>query len=312
MNEESVSTEPLEHHGAATGCMTEELSFVSGDDRCAATLYRPAEGEGPTPCVVMVQGFSLTRRDGAPRYAEAFARSGFAALTFDLRCFGDSEGEPRQLVDHELQREDAAAAVRFARSLAGIDPDRVVLWGYSFGGGHVLHVAAEDRRLAAAVLHFPMADGLAMLRMIGWAASLRITGAMLRALVGRRLVRMPATGPPGSLAVLTQEEAEPGFGAVRGEGSGWRNETRSRPRQPIAAYRPVKVAGRVACPILVCLGDRDTIVAPKPIVRTAERAPRGELRRYDMAHFEPFLDGFDEVVADQGAFLGRHAMAGSR
>jgi uncharacterized protein len=306
MSEPSPSTEPIEPGVSRAPVTTEEVSFPSGDASCAATLYRPVDRDGPVPCVVMVQGFSLTRQDGAPRYAEAFARSGFAALTFDFRSFGDSTGEPRQLVDHELQRQDAAAAVCWVRALDGIDPDRIVLWGYSFGGGHVLHVAAEDPRLAAAVLHFPMVDGLALMRMMGTAASLRVTGAMLRALVGRRLVRIGATGPPGSLAILTQEEAEPGFHAVRGQGSGWRNDVRTRPTQPAAAYRPVTVAGEVACPTLVCLGERDTIVAPKPIVRTADRAPKGELRRYDVGHFGPFLSGFDEVLADQVAFLDRH------
>ena len=306
MREEAGTKEPAGREQVASDWTTEESSFPSGDERCAATLYRVTGAERPTPCVVMAQGFTLTRWDGAPRYAEAFARAGVAGLTFDYRYFGDSTGEPRQLVDHVQQREDLAAAVAHARSIDGIDPDRVVLWGYSFGGGHVLHHAAEDPGVAAAILHFPLVDGLATTRYIGMRPALRLTGAMLGALLRRRLVQLPATGPPGSLAMLTKEEAAPGFEALRASDSRWGNEFLARPTQPIGAYRPVKVAGEVRCPLLACLGEHDTIVPGAPIARAAERAPRGELRRYDLAHFDPFLGGFDDVLADQVEFLSRH------
>lgn len=291
---------------STTDLITEELSLFSGGERCAATLYRPTDVDGATPCVVMAQGFSLTRRDGAPRYAEGFARAGLAALTFDYRHFGDSTGEPRQLTDHVLQREDLAAAVDLARSLDNVDPDRIVVWGYSFGGGHVLDHASWDERLAAAILHFPFLDGRAAMRKANPVSALRVTGATLGALVRRRLVHLPATGPPRSCAMLTQEEAEPGFDALRASGSLWRNEFRARPTQPVFTYRPVKVAGRVRCPLLACLGEHDTIVPGAAIVRAAQRAPLGTLRRFDLAHFDPFFDGFDDVFAAQVAFLDRH------
>jgi pimeloyl-ACP methyl ester carboxylesterase len=312
MSEQSVTRGPVERQERwASGWMTEELSFRSGGDRCAATLYRPTEGGAPAPGVVMAQGFSLTRWDGAPRYAESFARAGFAVLTFDYRYFGDSTGEPRQLVDRVYQRADVAAAVAFARSLDGIDPERVALWGYSLGGGHVLHLAAEDPGLAAGILHFPLVDGLAAVRLAGVRSSLRLFGATFGALVRRRLVDLPVTGPPGTLAMLTKEEAEPGFAALRASGSHWRNEFLARPNQPMSSFRPVKVATEVRCPLLACVGERDTIVPGAPIARTAKRAPRCELRHYDTGHFDPFLEGFDPVLTDQVDFLDRHLRAGA-
>ena len=43
-------------------------------------------------------------------------------------------------------REDYKAAAEFARGLDGVDPDRIILWGTSWSGGHVVYVAAEDPR----------------------------------------------------------------------------------------------------------------------------------------------------------------------
>lgn len=56
-----------------------EVTFPSGNDECAAWLYRPAGAATGSPCVVMAHGFSLTRYDGLELYASALAA---AALQF--------------------------------------------------------------------------------------------------------------------------------------------------------------------------------------------------------------------------------------
>jgi alpha-beta hydrolase superfamily lysophospholipase len=93
-----------------------------------------------------------------PSYAERFAVAGFAVLTFDYRCFGESEGQPRQLIDVKQQREDIRAATHFARRTEGIDPARIALWGTSLGGGHVIVVAADDPEIAAVIAQVPGID----------------------------------------------------------------------------------------------------------------------------------------------------------
>jgi fermentation-respiration switch protein FrsA (DUF1100 family) len=104
------------------GMRIEETTFLSEGVDCAARVYRPdvALGEA-TPCVVMANGFSLTRDDGLPAFAERFAGVGITALTFDFRHLGGSGGEPRQLVDADRQQADFRAAVSLARGLEGID-----------------------------------------------------------------------------------------------------------------------------------------------------------------------------------------------
>src|SRR3954462_13228881 len=139
----------------------EDLTFPSGEDTCAAWLYRPDAVAGPAPCVVMAHGFTATRGDGLPAYAERFAAAGLAVVLFDYRHFGRSTGEPRQLLDIGRQLDDYRAAVAFARSLPGVDAGRIALWGTSFSGGHVLTLAAEDHGIAAAVAQVPFADGVA-------------------------------------------------------------------------------------------------------------------------------------------------------
>src|SRR4051794_17314073 len=172
----------------------EDIEFHSGGDECAAWLYRP-EGDGPHPIVVLAHGFGGVREARLWAYAERFAAAGLAALVFDYRHFGASGGQPRQLLDIDLQLDDWRAAIARVRGLHGIDPDRVALWGSSFSGGHVAGLAAEDHGVAAAVSQGAFLDGLWVLRAAGARNALRMTVAGLRDEAARLLRRPPYTIP---------------------------------------------------------------------------------------------------------------------
>src|SRR5260370_17710843 len=75
-----------------------------------------------------------------------FAEAGIAAVVFDYRSFGASGGEPRQRLFPRDQIEDYRSALTWLSLQPEIDADRLGVWGSSFSGGHVLHVAAYDPR----------------------------------------------------------------------------------------------------------------------------------------------------------------------
>jgi pimeloyl-ACP methyl ester carboxylesterase len=261
----------------------------------------------------MAHGFSATRDDALPAYAERFAAAGVAVVLFDYRHFGRSTGEPRQLLDIGRQLDDYRAALRFARGLPGVDAARVALWGTSFSGGHVLTLGAEDHEVAAIVAQVPFTDGIPTLLAAPPRTALLGTAYAIadQALSLLRLgpVTIPAVGPPGSFAVMTAPEAEPGFGAIVGAHSRWRNAVAARIMFHIASYRPGTKADRITCPLLVCVADGDETTPPGPAVAAAERAPRGELHRYGFGHFAAYTGtDFERVVADQTRFLERHLL----
>lgn len=287
-----------------------DTTFPSHGEDCAAYVYRPRDPQGDVPCVVMAHGFTGTRDDALPAYAERFAAAGMAVVLFDYRHFGASSGEPRQLLDIRKQHEDYEAAIAFARGLDGIDGDRIALWGSSFSGGHVMALAQKHRDLAAIVAQAPFTDGLAALRLVPPKNLLRSpVEAVLDqvgALRGRPARTIPAVGAPGTFAVMTAPEAEPGFRSIAPEWSRWRNEVAARIMLRISLYRPAAGAAKIACPFLVCACDADQTTPPGPAVAAAERAPRGEVRRYPIGHFEIYTgDGFEQAVADQVEFLTR-------
>jgi uncharacterized protein len=282
----------------------EDLEFRCGGDRCAAWLY-PARGDAPeTPIVVMAHGLSGTRRDGLGPFAERFAAAGIAVLLFDHRGFGDSGGEP-DLFQPRRQLEDWRAAIAFARSLPGVDAERMATYGSSMGGGNALAAAAGDSRVAAVVSQVPFLD---MVRQAHRSSPSVAARMLLAAARGRYL---PAVGGPDEAAFINAPGGEVGWRHVvaSGEDSRWRNRVSSRWLLG-APFRPARHAADLHCPWLLCVGEADRVASPGPAIAAARRAPLGELRTYPgVDHFDIY-DGpeFEAVVADEVAFLRRHLL----
>ncbi len=293
-----------------------DVTFQSAGTRCAAWLYRPEEsGGGPTPCIVLAHGFSGVRDQRLDAYAERFAQAGLTALVFDYRYFGDSDGEPRQLLDIRRQLEDWRAAIAYARTLEGVDPARIAIWGSSFSGGHVMSLAARDPSLAAAVSQVAFADGLITLPSLGIGRALWLTREGLRDQVAALRARPPhmiaAVGPPGSKSMMNTPNAEPGIEALTPPGSTWRNEIAARIALHVGSYRPARQAGKIRCPILFCVGDNDDLTAPGLVLKAASKAPRAEVKRYPIGHFDIYVgEWFERAVADQVDFLKHHLLGG--
>ncbi len=285
-----------------------DVTFESGGSRCAAWLY-----PGGPACIVLAHGFGAVRTARLDAYAERFAAAGLTALVFDYRHFGDSECEPRQLLNVPSQHDDWRAAIRFARTLDGVDPERIVLWGSSFSGGHVAVLAAEDARVAAAITQVPYSDGLSALRAAGAVDAWRLIVAGVRDEVarvrGRPPFTIPIVGPPGRTAAMNSPDADPGYRGMYPPDADFRNEVAARVGLRIGFYRPFRAAPRIACPWLVCVADNDAVTPPQPAIKAVTRATHGELRRYESGHFDIYRgELFERAVADQLDFLARHGL----
>ncbi len=290
----------------------EDTTFTSHGVMCAAWLYRP-EGVSDPAIIVMGHGFAATREMRLDAYAERFAAAGYAVLVFDYRGWGDSGGEPRRVLDISMQHQDWRAAVSYARSLPGIDRRRVVAWGSSFGGGHVLHLAAEDHDLAAVIAQVPHVSGPASAFSASWSQTARLVVAALRdqlgALLGRSPYRVAAVGRPGELAMMTSPDAYPLVVRLAGENVDKlmrENEVAARIALRLPLYSPGRAGKKITAPALVQVATQDVVTPVDVAQKAAKRIPGAEIRTYECSHFEPYLDPyFDAVVGDQIDFLDR-------
>jgi uncharacterized protein len=136
----------------------QEVEFRSGGTVVRGDLYLP-EGEGPFPVVVMAGGWCYVKELRQPQYAAEFVKRGFAALIFDYRYMGASDGEPRQHLDPWQQIEDYRNAITYVETRSDLDSDRIGAWGISYSGGHVLVLGAIDHRVKVVVSNVPVIDG---------------------------------------------------------------------------------------------------------------------------------------------------------
>lgn len=128
----------------------EKVTYYSHGVACSALLWSPKDVAGAAPGVVLCHGFRGIKEWALPDFAAQFADLGYAALAIDYRGFGESDGQRGRLVPDE-QVEDIRSALSFLAGQPGVDPNRLALYGTSFGGANVIAAAAVDERARAVV-----------------------------------------------------------------------------------------------------------------------------------------------------------------
>jgi uncharacterized protein len=124
-------------------------------DGIAYQLFLPIAGD-PAPAVVILHGAG-SRKENHVDFARRAVGHGFAALTFDNRGHGESEGKLGAGVIADIQR-----LIGFVAERAEIDSGRIALRGSSMGGQLAVHVGAVSDRVAAVVAICPASEQMVL------------------------------------------------------------------------------------------------------------------------------------------------------
>jgi uncharacterized protein len=138
--------------------MRKNIEFYSENCLIKGHLYLPENNEGKLPGIVMCQGFAGIKEMLLPPFAEKFSGNGFAVLTFDYRGFGGSEGV-RGLLSASNQVKDIRNATTFMQGLPEVEPERIGIWGSSYGGANAITVSGLDKRIKCTCTQLPFGDG---------------------------------------------------------------------------------------------------------------------------------------------------------
>lgn len=145
--------------------MPQRLTFFSDGIELTGYLHIPADltrGQRRS-AVLLCHGFGASQDRVLPDVAADLARRGHVALTIDYRGFGESQGLRWRMMPQEQVR-DIRNALTFLQTLDMVDPDRLGLWGTSFGGANVTYVAGVDARVACTVSLVGVGNGGRWLR----------------------------------------------------------------------------------------------------------------------------------------------------
>src|SRR5438309_2024159 len=79
----------------------------------------------------------------------------------------------------------------------------------------------------------------------------------LAGLRGKPPVMVPLVGPPGSAALMTSPDSEPGYRALIPEGAEFHNGVAARFLLHVGLHRPGQATPKIDAPILFCICDTD-------------------------------------------------------
>lgn len=129
----------------------ERVEFESAGLRLVGHLFLPEVSRGEVTQGVVVTGSWTTVKEQMPDlYARRVAAAGLAALSFDFRGFGESDGTPRDVEAPAQKAEDIRSAAAFLRARLGA------------GGVGALAICASSGYAAAATAADPKIRALAM------------------------------------------------------------------------------------------------------------------------------------------------------
>lgn len=286
---------------------TAQFGFTSAGDRLAGVLHLPA-GE-PLAAVVTTGPLTSVKEQASGAYARALAARGFAALAFDHRTFGESEGQPRQFENPYGKAEDIGAAVT---ALLGDERTRelpVVALGVCAGAGYMARAVADDPRIRAYA-------GVA-----GYYSDTSVATPSAEAIArGRAAERrrfetgvtetIPAVAPDGGDVGMPLREAYEYYGTPRGAVPNYTNAFAVESFAYTGEFDAVEAAARIAVPYLLVHSENALVPAFARKFYATVPSPKSELWLESAGHIDFYDDPrLIDAAADAAAAMFRSVLA---
>lgn len=286
-----------------------KIQFESNGCILDARLY-DQKSKKKFPVIVMAHGFGARMDWGLYPFADAFAQMGFTVLMFDYRGFGKSQGSIPRLVYHKNHIQDYMAAISFVKTLPNSEPSKIIIWGTSYSGGHVLSVASNDTTIAGVIAQVPFIDGLATAFNLpvknivqGMYFGLR---DMIHILLHKKPYSIPIVSTPDTFAAMNTPESYEGYLKLvpledRNEAE---NNCPARICLTLPMYRPTAWVKNIQCPVCIIAAEYDSLIPLKAVKKAASKIKQVDFNTLPCGHFDPYTgDMFEKSITIQKRFL---------
>ena len=286
--------------------MMEKIAFYSGGYRLSGNIRIP-QSDKKVPGIVCCHGYGgywdveLLMQDIAERLMQA----GYATLTFYHRGLGESEGPKGRIIPQE-QADDIRNAITYLQTRKEIEPQKIGLYGTSFGGANVVYAAAMDRRAKCVVSTGGIGNCERWLRSVRrrweWMEFLKTIEEDRK---NRVLTGQSRYVDPAEILMPPPEDVKK-HGETRKkylQKWGIKGYTLENP-DAMLDYKPEDVVERISPrPILFIHTDMDAVVPPEESLNMFERAkePKRILIIEGYAHYDVYKEGnpvlFERVMS---------------
>jgi len=268
-------------------------------------FYTPDRQSGKAPAIVMAHGFSAVKEMYLDSFAECFSAAGLAAVVFDSRNFGASDGQPRQEIDPWAQVRDYRHAITWTRAQREVDAGRIGVWGSSYSGGHALVVGAIDRRVKCVVSQVPLISGYRNVQRLVRPDFLGTLRAQLDADREARFRGEPPTmlpvvaaDPLAPSALPTPDSYQWFTDTGRERAKSWRNEVTLRTLEMLMEYEPGSYITKISpTPLMLVVAAGDTLAAADMAIAAYNEALEPKrLVLLDGGHFDAYVSDFEKAA----------------
>lgn len=269
--------------------------------------YRPGEKRA---AVIFCHGFTAVKEMWLPQNAARLRAAGYVTLNFDYRYFGESGGEPRCRLIPLAQVADIRNAITFMQQQPEVNPDRIGLYGTSFGCANVVYTAGIDERVRCVVAVVGPGDCERQFRLgpnfdafmdkVRRAkAEFVLTGQVSYMQTARLMARDPDV-------VADIEKTQAQFPT-------WRPEVAFESLADIMEFKPESVVDRISPRAIMWIHtDKDKLVPlfEAQSMYAKARQPKKLVVLENMVHDDVYRGrGFDLVVQHTNAWFAEHMPA---
>ena len=291
--------------------MKKPVSFYSEEVRLVGDVYYPESlkpGERRAG-IVLCHGYTGVKDIYLPDNARVLNEAGYVAMTFDYKGWGDSEG-PRSRLAPYSRVADVQAALTFLGTLPEVDPDRLGIYGTSYGGATVVWVGAIDPRVKCVVSVVGIGNGAR------WMRSVRRPDEWHDLLERSRQDRLKRALDGKSEFVAREEILLPDRQSAELAAAARRNNPAAVSAIPLEyvdetlQFNPEWVVDKIAPrPILFITTDDDRLVPPGESIQLHARAgePKKLVVLEGYGHYEVYMEpAFSRVMQATVAWYREH------
>ncbi|KAF9500002.1 alpha/beta-hydrolase [Pleurotus eryngii] len=266
-----------------------------------------------SPVIVMAHGLGCTKSLGLSSYAEAFTTAGYACVAFDYRRWGDSDGTPRHCTYFQDQMDDYASVVKYCRQHEefGFDPQRVILWGYSFSGGHVLSLSADPTlNIYATIAQAPYTGRAYNLSptLLCLKRTLLALADIVLTTLSQNPVYIPTAAEPTDVGAVIAPGSTDGFRRLPGADRHFPNRINASTYLSAPSHQPREHVPSIQAPVLFVAAKQDLVCPAAKIIETSKRVLKAKVVEIPGNHFDMFEGGqaFEACREAQVKFLAQY------
>jgi dipeptidyl aminopeptidase/acylaminoacyl peptidase len=243
-----------------------EVTFYSDSDKIAGYLFTPNDwkaGDPPRPGILVLAGYSGNTQADCTHMMKRLCAEGWFVFGYDYVGFGKSDGKRNRHRPLE-QAQNTYDALTYMQTVPGIDPERLAIYGTSFGCANGIWVTAHDERVKCLVTSVGVTDGYEWMRSIRrpweWLA---FKDRVLKE-AQKRVVSGEGTLVPNGEIMLRDPESQRQRDMHAQAGHTFQSEERDiESAEAVMRYRPDWVVDKISPrPVLMIYAEHDNLVPP--------------------------------------------------